>query len=78
MYVILLQELGYDASLMVSPLHAHAIAAVDVEGPGARYPFEGRSYLVAELTDRVDIGLIDQRMADPADWFGVEFQSFKP
>ena len=74
-YVILLHQLGFDAIMMVSPIHAHAMAAVDTEGAGARFPFEGREWLVAELTADVDIGRIAQDMADPADWIGIRMRT---
>lgn len=74
-YVILLHQLGYDAIMMVSPIHAHAMAAVDLEGAGARFPFEGRQWLVAELTADVAIGMIAQDMADPADWIGIRLRT---
>ena len=59
---------------MVSLRHAHALVGVDVEGPGARFPYRERQYLVAELTDDVDIGMIAASMADPADWLGIHFR----
>ena len=73
-YVIFLHVLGFDAILMVSSEYSHALGAVDIPGPGARFEFEGTAYLVAELTDTVDIGLIPRDMADPAGWIGVKFR----
>lgn len=74
-YVILLHQVGFDAIMMVSPVHAHAMAAVDIQGSGARFPFEGREWLVAELTADVNIGRIAQDMADPADWIGIRMRT---
>ena len=73
-YVIILHHLGFDAIMMASNVHAHALAAVDAHGGGARFPFEGRGWLVAELTADVALGQIDQRMADPAGWIGVRMR----
>ena len=73
-YVILLHHLGFDAILMASDRYAHALAAVDVPGPGARFPFEGRQWLVAELTAEVPLGRIAAEMADPAGWIGVRLR----
>lgn len=73
-YVILLHHLGVDAILMASDRYAHALAAVDVQGPGARFAFEGRDWLVAELTSQVDLGQIAATMADPAGWIGVRLR----
>lgn len=71
-YAILLHHLGFDAILMVSLEYAHAMVGVDVEGAGARFGYEGRQWLVAELTDEVAIGQIAADMADPAGWVGVK------
>jgi hypothetical protein len=73
-YIMLLHHLGFDAILMVSDRYAHALAAVDVQGPGARFPFEGRQWLVAELTEDVPLGRIAANMADPAGWIGVRMR----
>ncbi len=73
-YVILLHHLDFDAIVMVSDRYAHALAAVDVPGPGARFEFEGRQWLVAELTDDVELGRIAAEMADPAEWMGVRMR----
>ena len=73
LYVILLKHYGIDAILMVSGTYSHAMAAVDVEAPGARFEWEGRKYLVAETIYEVDLGLIAADMADPAHWMGITF-----
>jgi hypothetical protein len=73
-YAILLHHLGFDAILMASDRYAHALAAVDVQGPGARFEFEETQWLVAELTDDVPLGQIAATMADPAGWIGVRLR----
>ncbi len=73
-YVALLHHLGYDAILMVSHEYGHAMAAVEVHGEGARFEHEGTAYLVAELTADVAIGQIEQSMADPAGWIGIDLR----
>jgi hypothetical protein len=70
-YIILLRHLGFEAILLVSEKYSHALAAVDVPGEGARFDFEGKRYLVAELTKKIAIGLIAKDMADPAFWLPV-------
>jgi len=70
--LLLLAHDNVEGVLLVSSAHAHALAGLDVEGPGARFPFAERAWLVAETTDDVDLGLIDREMADPADWMAVE------
>lgn len=73
-YVILLHHLGFDAIVMVSDRYAHALAAVDLPGPGARFAFEGRQWLVAEMTDDVEMGQIAADMADPGGWIGIRMR----
>lgn len=70
---ILLHYYGIDAVLMVSGSYGHSMVGVDVPGPGARFQYNGKAYLVAETTDQVDLGLIDQSMADASGWLGVDF-----
>lgn len=70
---ILLAREGVESILMVSLKHEHALSAVDAKGAGARFAFMDRSWLVAETTAKVGIGLIDATQADPKDWFGVAF-----
>lgn len=73
-YVILLHHMGFDAILMVSDRFSHALGAVDVPGAGARFEFEGRQWLIAELTADVPIGQIDASQADPSGWMGVRMR----
>jgi hypothetical protein len=71
-YAILLHHLGFDAILMASIEYAHAMVGVDIPGEGARFPYEGRKWLVAELTEDVAIGQIAQDMSDIGGWIGVK------
>ena len=76
-YVILLHHFKIDAVMFVSSQYGHSICGVDIDGAGARINSEGKSYLVAETTEDVSIGLIAADMADPNAWVSVEFyQSF--
>ncbi len=71
--VALLRRENIRAILLVSLAHQHALAAIDAPGPGARFPYEGRGWLVAETTAKVGIGLIEQKQSSIADWFAVDF-----
>ena len=77
-YAILLEHLGVDTILMLSAKHKHALVGVDVSGAGARFRFDGRDWLVAELTAEVALGQIAAEMADPADWIGVDLDPMRP
>ncbi len=70
---ILLRRENIRSILMVSLVHEHALAAVDAPGAGARFPFEGGAWLVAETTATVGLGMIDSAQADPSAWIGVAF-----
>jgi hypothetical protein len=74
--VLLLNQMGIDAILLVSPEYSHAVAAIDCPGSGARYAYGGKNYLIADTTAKVGLGLIAQDMADPAKWFAVSFPAF--
>jgi acyl CoA:acetate/3-ketoacid CoA transferase alpha subunit len=69
----LLEHLGVKTILMVSAVYSHSMVGVLVPGKGARYEYDGKEYLVAELTADVDIGMIDGTMADPKGWIPVDF-----
>ena len=73
LYALLLHSFDIDAILLVSEQYSHAMGAVKIPGEGARFTVNGTSYLVAELTDNVAIGLIAADMADPAGWIPVLF-----
>lgn len=77
-YAIILHHLGFDAILMVSMEFAHALVGVDVPGEGARFPFEGRQWLVAELTAPVPIGRIAEDMSDIGGWIGIKLDPTIP
>jgi hypothetical protein len=74
LWAIILAHADIRSGIMVSPLYNHAMGLADIEGAGARFEAYGTKWLVAETTDKIDIGLIDQDMSDPADWFGVIFE----
>lgn len=71
-YAILLTQMGFDVILMVSREYDHALVGVDVPGEGARFPFQNRQWLVAELTAQVAIGQIAQDMSDIGGWIGIK------
>jgi hypothetical protein len=46
---------------------------VDLPGTGARFDYSDKSWLVAETTANINIGLIAQDQSNPLYWFGVLF-----
>ncbi len=78
LYILLLNHYGIDAALMVSTVYSHAMAAVNIEGPGARVDVGGTGFLVAETTANVAIGMIAADMADPANWTIIPLMEREP
>ncbi len=68
---IVLERAGIDCVLMLSRELSHALLGVDVPGEGARFPYRGRQYLVAETTAAVALGSIAREHADASEWIGV-------
>ena len=73
LWALFLAQANIDAGIMVSRDYKHAMGIADIEGPGARFPFEQKEYLVAETTAAVDLGLIGKNMSETAKWLGVSF-----
>jgi hypothetical protein len=73
LWAIILAHADIRSGIMVSPQYNHAMGLADIEGAGARFEAYGVKWLVAETTDKINIGLIDQDMSDPAYWFSVIF-----
>ncbi|MDR2193683.1 MAG: hypothetical protein LBP19_04345 [Treponema sp.] len=73
LWALFLSQAGVDAGIMVSRDYGHAMGIADIAGPGARFPFEGKEYLVAETTAAVELGLIGKNVSETAKWMGVNF-----
>ncbi len=76
LYTMLLHRFKIDALLLISARYSHSLAGVNVPGQGARVQFGDNSYLIAETTAQVDLGLIDRDMADPSGWIPVLLGDF--
>ncbi len=74
--VLILNQMGVDAVLLVSPEYSHALAAVDCPGEGARYAVGEKKYLIADTTAKVGLGKIAEDMSDSSKWFAVGFPAF--
>jgi hypothetical protein len=73
LWSLFLAQANIEAGIMVSLDYRHAMGIADIEGPGARFPFEGKGYLVAETTAPVELGLIARETSEIAKWLGVNF-----
>lgn len=70
-YLMFMHYFDIDAILLASNLYRHSLVCLDVEGKGARFTYEGKGYLIAELNDKVDIGLIAADMANQNGWMAM-------
>jgi hypothetical protein len=73
-YLALLDVYGIEGRLLISPEYEHGMAALDLEVDGAKFPIGGKDFVVAELTDRVGIGMIASDMADPGKWMAFRLK----
>jgi hypothetical protein len=73
LWALFLAQANIGAGIMVSREYSHALGMAELPGPGARFPFEGREYLVAETTARVELGLIGRSMSETGKWLGILF-----
>jgi hypothetical protein len=74
LWAIILEQADIPAAIMVSAHYGHAMGLADLPGPGARFDWAGRRYLVAETTAETPLGTIGQKVSDPAQWLGIIFQ----
>jgi hypothetical protein len=73
LWALFLAQASIEAGIMVSRDYGHAMGIGDIEGPGARFPFEGKEYLVAETTAKVELGLIGRNVSEIGKWLGIKF-----
>ncbi|MGL4986485.1 MAG: hypothetical protein ACRC5H_05020 [Treponemataceae bacterium] len=73
MIALLLQQMGYNTVLFVSPEYSHAVLGVEFAANGAKMMLNDTWFLIGETTAPVNLGLIDSTMADPSKWIGIDF-----
>jgi len=74
LYDAILEHLGLEAILLVSVKYAHALAGVALDRDGAAFMLDGKKYIVAEMTEVVDIGMIHKDMADAKEWIPMRLR----
>ncbi|MDR0785355.1 MAG: hypothetical protein LBE74_05660 [Treponema sp.] len=78
LWAVILRQADVPATIMVSRDYSHAMGLADVadaeSGDNARFAFNGKKWLVAETTAKIDIGLIGESVKDPRRWFGVDLE----
>lgn len=73
LYLMILEYFGIEGVFIVSEVYSHAMAAVPSEAEGASFMHQGQRYIVAEMTDQVDLGQIAASMADMSKWQIISF-----
>jgi hypothetical protein len=74
LWAIILARADIRSAIMVSRQYSHAMGLAEIDGNGARFDAYGTRWMVAETTDKVDIGLIAQDVSDPRHWIGIIFE----
>ncbi len=69
--LILMDGYGVEGRLLLSQQAHHALAGFDLPGEGMRYEEGDRSWLVAELTSNLPLGVLPDRLTGVSDWFGI-------
>jgi len=74
LFALILSKAQINSAIMLSHQYSHAMGLADITGYGARFEAGGTEFLVAETTDKINIGLIDQQIGDPRHWFAIIFE----
>lgn len=70
---ILAKQAGINSAFFLSTEYSHAIAGFDIEGSGARLKGNSTDFLLGETTAKnLNLGLINQDMADSSKWTYIE------
>ncbi|MDR1410709.1 MAG: hypothetical protein LBI91_00725 [Spirochaetaceae bacterium] len=73
LWAVILSQADIPAAIMVSREYSHAMGLAGVDGPGARFEFADKEWLVAETTAQVSLGLINSKTSDSGKWIGINF-----
>ena len=73
--LILMDYYGVDGILLLSQQAHHALTGLDVPGEGMRYTEGENSWIVAELTSNLPLGVLPDRLTGVSDWFGITLLS---
>ncbi len=70
--IILAHHMGIDSILLISSKYSHSAVGLGIPVKGATITFKNKPYIYTETTDKVDIGMVPKKMADPSGWIGVK------
>ncbi len=70
---IIFNQLNIDAVMVVSEVYSHAGIILNINASGASFNYKGKPYYYAELNAKVEIGRINQKMADESNWMAINF-----
>lgn len=69
--LIIMDLYGVEGRLLLSQQALHALGGFDLPGEGLRYTDGERTWLVAELTSALPLGILPDRLTGISDWFGI-------
>ncbi len=68
LFLILLDYYNINSIMLVSEVYKHSALGINIAGEGAKLQFEDKDYLYTELTEKVEIGMIPQKMSLLSNW----------
>jgi|TergutMp193P3_1026864.scaffolds.fasta_scaffold00078_15 hypothetical protein len=74
LWAIILANTNIRSAFMVSQKYSHAMGLAEIAGNGIHFELYGISWIVAETTANLEIGLIAQDVSDPRNWLGIVFE----
>ncbi len=72
LFIILTHQMGIDSILLVSSKYSHSAVGLGIEAKGAKIRFKDKNYVYTETTDKVEIGMVPTKMADPSGWIRIK------
>lgn len=69
--LILMDRYDVEGRLLLSQQALHALGGFNLPGEGLRYSEGEQSWLVAELTSSLPLGVLPERLTGVSDWFGI-------
>ncbi len=77
LFIILTHHMGIDSILLISSKYSHSAVGLGINARGATIKFKNKPYIYTETTDKVNIGMVPKKMADPSGWIGVKLSFSK-
>lgn len=70
--LMLMDRYDVDGRLLLTHQAHHSVTALDLPGEGLRYNDDDGSWIVAELTTVLPLGVLPDRLNGVTDWYGID------